>query len=150
VTTFFVDTSALAKRYLAEIGSTWTRSWVEPAAGNVVVISDLTSVEMFSLFTRRLREGTITAPAMTSLQTDFLAHFKREYLAVGIDENVLTLARGLVVKYVLRPPDAIQLASAIYAMNWLNETMIFVCADQNLLIAAAGEGFTTDNPNAHP
>src|SRR2546421_104043 len=56
--TLFIDTSALAKRYLSEVGSTWVRSVTAPAAGHVVIIAGVTVVEMFSLLARRGREGT--------------------------------------------------------------------------------------------
>jgi hypothetical protein len=46
VSALFVDTGALAKRYLDEAGSPWMRSLLAPTAGNVVVISALTQVEM--------------------------------------------------------------------------------------------------------
>jgi uncharacterized protein len=150
LTTFFVDTSALAKRYIIETGSTWIRSWIEPVAGNVIVASDITPVEMFSLFARREREGTLSPTLAAVMRQDYLAHVQNEYLSIGMNDNVLVQARDLVTRYLLRPPDAIQLASAIYGTNWLGEPMVFVCADQNLLFAAAGEGFTTDNPNGHP
>jgi len=58
---FFVDTSALAKRYIAEIGSSWIRGIVLPIAGNVVIIADLTLVEMFSLLARRGKARYIQA-----------------------------------------------------------------------------------------
>ncbi|MEZ4672161.1 MAG: type II toxin-antitoxin system VapC family toxin [Anaerolineae bacterium] len=49
MTTYFVDTSALAKRYFSEAGSTWVQSWIEPAAGNTIVIAELALVEMRSV-----------------------------------------------------------------------------------------------------
>jgi hypothetical protein len=150
VTTFFVDTSALAKRYIIETGSAWTRSWIEPLAENVIVTCDLTPVEMFSLFARRERDGTLSPTRAAVLRQDYLAHVQNEYLSIGMNDVVLVQARDLVTRYLLRPPDAIQLASAMYATNWLNETMTFICADLGLLAAATAEGFTTDDPNVHP
>jgi len=54
----------------------------------------------------------------------------------------------------LRAGDAIQLATAIYARNMLQNSQlpspIFLASDNNLLEAAIMEGFTTDNPNQHP
>ncbi|MDX1995452.1 MAG: type II toxin-antitoxin system VapC family toxin [bacterium] len=150
MSTFFVDTSALAKRYLIETGSTWTRQLMLPASGNVIIISDLTPVEFFSLLLRRQRAGNVSSTRMSVLQSGFLAHLTTDYLSVPLEEPVLTQARDLVLKYVLRPPDALQLASALHAVNILGETITFVCADNDLLTAAVGEGFQTDNPNLHP
>jgi predicted nucleic acid-binding protein len=150
LTTFFVDTSALGRRYITEIGSTWVRSWIEPIAGNIIVISDLTPVEMFSVLARRQREKSISATDVAVAQKNILLHVEKEYLSVGLDADVLVQARVLVSKYTLRTLDAIQLACAIKASVSLGESMVFVCADNNLLSASASEGFATDNPYLHP
>ncbi len=150
MSTFFVDTSAVAKRYLAEIGSAWVISWIEPPAGNVAVVAELTTVEMFTLIARRQREGTLSQPSATILQNDFLVHIETEYLTVPLDRSVLGLARTLTGKYPLRTLDALQLASALRATAILNEPMTFVSADRNLLNAALAEGFNVDDPNVHP
>jgi len=150
LTTFFIDTSAVAKRYLLEAGSTWVRSWIEPGAGHVIVIADLTPVEMFSVLARKRRENTLSASDLTIAQTDFLGHVEREYLSVSLDAPLLTQARILVNLYPLRALDATQLAAALRFTTMLGEPITFVSADNNLLAAAAAEGFATDNPLLHP
>lgn len=147
---FFVDTSALAKRYLVETGSNWVLSWVEPPANNVIIISELTFVEMRSLLARRVREGVLTTVDAKALRNDFLLHTKNEYLIVLMETNVLNQASQLVDQYTLRTLDTIQLASAIQAVTVLAQPMTFISGDKNLLAAAAAEGFITDDPNAHP
>jgi hypothetical protein len=147
---YYVDTSALAKRYLAERGSAWVLSWVEPPAGNIIIISELTAVELFSVLARRYREGALSSTNVAALQADFLFHLQNEYLTVPLDQVVLIRARQLVGQYPLRSLDAIQLACALHALTILQDTIIFVSGDNNLLSAAAYEGFTTDNPYNHP
>lgn len=56
----------------------------------------------------------------------------------------------LLDQHILRALDAIQLACAVYARDLLDEPMTVLSADNNLLLAAAAEGFGTDNPNNHP
>jgi predicted nucleic acid-binding protein len=150
LTTFFVDTSGLAKRYVPETGSNWIVSWILPSAGNVIVLAHLTSIEMFSLLARRQRDGTLSAANVTTLQSQFLLHAQNEYLIYPQDDAVVARARALVIKHPLRALDAIQLASAVEASATLREAMTFVSADNNLLGVAAAEGFITDNPLAHP
>src|SRR5262245_2272680 len=123
MTTFFVDSSALAKRYLREIGSNWVLSWIEPAAGNVTVISDLSLVEIRTLLARRVREKTLSPTRAAKLKADFLLHAKEDYLVVAIDDAVTKQAANLADGYPLRALDSIQLASAIYAVALLNESM---------------------------
>ncbi len=35
---YFVDTSALGKRYIVETGSVWMRTLLNPATGNQIII----------------------------------------------------------------------------------------------------------------
>ncbi len=147
---FFVDTSALAKRYITEIGSVWVLSWILPATGNVIVISEIAFVEMNSLLRRRVSNHTLNAATLTTLQHNFVQHFKQEYLVSYLETHIIEEAATLVDKHNLRTLDAIQLASAVQAVKYLNEPMTFVSADRNLLAAAANEGFATDDPNLYP
>jgi predicted nucleic acid-binding protein len=143
---YFVDTSALAKRYLAETGSIWTLGWIEPPAGNIAVVSELASLEMFSLFARRQRENKLTAVSAASLRVDFLLHLEQEYLTVLVDSAIVRQVQILVTTYTLRTLDAIH---ALQAVSTLGASMIFVSADKNLLEAARTEGFVTENPLDH-
>lgn len=147
---FFVDTSALGRRYLSEVGSAWVRSWITPASKNVILVSDLTSIEMFSVLARRQREKFISELDTEAARNEVLLHIEKEYLSVRLESDVLIQARELVGKHALRTLDAIQLSCALKATNVLGEAMVFVSADKNLLVAAAAEGFATDNPNLHP
>jgi predicted nucleic acid-binding protein len=79
VSNFFVDSSAIAKRYLIEIGSTWVISWIEPATRNVIIISELALTEVQSLLARRVREGTLSTTAANALRNDFLIHYRDDY-----------------------------------------------------------------------
>ena len=150
MSTFFVDTSALGRRYLSEIGSAWVLGWIEPPFGNIAVIAELTTVEMLAVFARRQRDKMLTPTETASLTNDFLFHSDEEYLVVSIDRPIILTARDLVKKYPLRTLDAIQLACALDAVAMLNEPITFISGDNVLLAAAGAEGFSTDNPYAHP
>lgn len=147
---YFVDTSALAKRYIPEEGTDWVLRWILPDSGNVVVIGELVDVEMFSLLNRRMREGKLGLQNFNILRENFLLHQENEYLIVPLDSTVVLQARNLINKYPLRTLDAIQLACALQAVSALGVSMTFVSADNNLLAAAHAEGFVTDNPLSHP
>jgi predicted nucleic acid-binding protein len=149
VTTFYVDTSALAKRYLSETGSSWVRGWIAPAAGNAVVICELTPIEMFSLLERRRREGSLSATNAALLQSDFLVHAQAEYIVAVVDSPSLVHARTLITHHPLRALDAVQLACALKTHAVAGGPITFVSGDRNLLVAAAAEGLGVDDPNAH-
>jgi uncharacterized protein len=150
MTTYFMDSSAISKGYVAEIGSTWITSLIDPQAEHVIVISQLAIVEVGGVIARKHRQGLISVGDAAQVRADFLLDVKDEYIAVALDEPVLQRANDLINRYPLRSLDAVQLACAMEAVLVLGEPHIFVCSDNNLLAAATAEGFTTDNPLAHP
>ena len=147
---FFADTSAIAKHYLNETGSRWVRSWSQRSSGNIIVISQLASVEFVAALARHLRDGSINAADFALFRGAFLIDRDEFYLTVDLDEAVFIQARKLVATHPLRTLDAIQLACALEAIRLLNTQLTFVSADTRLLAAAAAEGLFTDDPNAHP
>jgi uncharacterized protein len=151
---FFVDSSVLAKRYLAESGSKWVLSWILPSSSNIIIVSDLTPVEIFSAFAKRRRMKELSVGRLPILQNEFMWHFTHEYLVMPLDSSILIQARQLVVTYGtthnLRAGDAVQLATAQKAASILTQPITFVSADNDLLRVAAAERFATDDPKAHP
>jgi predicted nucleic acid-binding protein len=150
LSSYYVDTSALSKRYVNEIGSDWIHSLIRPVTGNLIVVCEITSVEGFSVFARLRRENRLTSTRHTRLQAQLLLHIEREYLVVPMEGSMLAQARRLLNRYPLRALDAIQLASAQHAATILGEALTFVSSDKVLLSAAHSEGFAIDDPNAHP
>jgi hypothetical protein len=150
LTTLFVDTSALAKRYVVETGSAWVRSWILPRAGNTIVISRLATVEMIAMLARKQREGKAPPADILRVRNDFLAQVRNQYTVIELENQVLSRARSLLIKHPIRSLDAIQLASALHSSRILTTRPTFVSADTRLLATAAVEGLTTDDPNAHP
>jgi hypothetical protein len=71
----FLDTSALVKRYVQEIGTSWLQALTHPAAGHAHFIARITQAETVSAITRRERGGHIDpADAVTAL-ADFQYDF---------------------------------------------------------------------------
>jgi uncharacterized protein len=52
---YFLDSSALAKRYIAETGSGWVQALADSAAANAVYVARITLVELVSAIARRSR-----------------------------------------------------------------------------------------------
>jgi hypothetical protein len=61
VNAYFLDSSALVKRYVPEMGSAWMQAIADAATGNLLIISRLTWVEVLSALARRQREGSLNA-----------------------------------------------------------------------------------------
>ncbi len=154
MTHYFFDSSALIKRYVAELGTTWIRSISSPSAGNAIVVAPVTQVEVFSGISRRKREGIVPTRAAQAIRLLLDRHMKREYLIVELTAPLIQRAEDLLDKYPLRAYDAIQLASALVANTRLTAAgltpLIFLSADTRLLTAATSDGLVSDDPNAHP
>jgi len=70
---YFVDSSALVKCYINEIGSTWVLSLLDPALKNDVLIAAITGVEIVAAITRRARGGSISATDATAACSQFVS-----------------------------------------------------------------------------
>ncbi len=151
---YFLDTSALLKRYIAERVSTWIKSITDAAAGNPTAIAQITWVEVLSALSRRRREGSVPPDDFDLVLQAFREDFENQYRVIEVDEALVEKAGELVVQYPLRAYDAVQLASALRlqsAVASLREVqLVFVSADDRLLAIAQTEALVTDNPNRHP
>ncbi len=153
MTTYYLDTSALSKRYVQESGAAWVRLLADPAAGHTLLTARITMVEIYSALARRKREGSVPpADCQTALQA-FTTHSAAEYDFVELNLNIVAHARILLERHPLRAYDAVQLASAIVAHQTLQTANlappIFLSADDRLNTAAIAEGLVVDNPNDH-
>lgn len=151
---YFVDTSALGKRYIMETGSSWLRNLLNPATGNNVVIVRTTAVEMVAAISRRERGGTLTSSNAAAARADFRADLANEYQVVELTDTLANLAMLKSEQHGLRGFDAIQLAAAL-EVNTLRTTLgmppvILLSSDTELNSAAMAEGLALDDPNLHP
>ena len=150
---YFCDSSALAKRYVAETGSSWLRATINPQGGNYVFIARITFVEVISAISRKRRgkniSATDAATAKKQLQTDYSA----EFINVEISETLILEAARLAEKHALRGYDAVQLAAALETQAKRAARSLppltLLSADTDLNDAAIAEGLTVDNPNNH-
>jgi uncharacterized protein len=154
VAAYFLDSSALLKRYLSEIGTAWVQSLTAKASGNILLISRITSVEILSAIARRQREGSLTSEQTQTLRTIFQQHFTDQYEIVELTPTLTTLAGELCARQSLRAYDAVQLASALTILPIIAQSpenfLTFLTADDRLLRAAQLEHLQVDNPNLHP
>jgi hypothetical protein len=151
---YFVDSSALVKRYINETGSTWVVGLFDPALNNDVLIAAITGVEIIAAITRRARGGSISATDATAACNQFRSDLQSEYQVVDITENIINSAMALAETLGLRGYDALQLAAGrqINALCIASSLppVIFVSADNELNTAAASEGLLIENPNDYP
>lgn len=110
----YLDTSALAKWYINELGSADVESFIREHAP--CAISALTGVEMRSLLARRRREGSIDARLESRLFAAFLEDVRLGFL---VEQRVMERAAEGAVNLIaalpehpLRTLDALHLAIA--------------------------------------
>jgi len=113
MTNYFLDSSALIKRYLIEVGTPWMRSVVDRKAQNIILIAQITQSEVVSAVTLRNRNGTISARTAHAMRLLIDRHVKRQYRVVSLTEEVIRRSKDLLELHPSRAYDAVQLASAL-------------------------------------
>ena len=148
--THFLDSSAVAKLYHAEVGTAEMDALVQDPE-NECIISQLTTVEICSVFALKVRTGAIASQELEQMQGRFFADLKAgRFHVVVIEPHHTQMAQDLILRYglsrALRTLGAIQLAVAIH-LRQASGVDVFVAADARLCASAAAEGFSVLNPN---
>jgi len=147
---YFLDSSAVVKRYVAELGSAWVIQLLDPAQGNRFYLARLAGVEVVAGLTRRGQSpGGGAGNAATAIR-QFRLEFGTLFRLVAITPRLIARAMDLAQTHSMRGYDAVQLAAALQANLRRRIPMTFVSADKALNAAAAAEGLPVDDPNAHP
>ncbi len=146
----YLDSSALAKRYLTEAGSDWVTRLcqIEPVAISLISIPEIASA-----FARRTREGILTAQQRDTLFRLFLRD-GRSFVMVVLNQTIAQQAAMALLtapaSVRLRSLDALHLATAQWSFARARRrgaaTGSFVTADRALIEAAVWAGIPTINP----
>ncbi|MDQ3547773.1 MAG: type II toxin-antitoxin system VapC family toxin [Chloroflexota bacterium] len=151
---FYMDTSAIAKRYVPETGSTWVQAL---CSAETITLSSLVIVEFATMPARRVREKSMSVTNRDAIQDQFDEDMT-SYLLVDIDRSILDTAASLALSapaiITLRALDSIHAATMRAVVTSAHTSgasrPVFVSADTRLLAAAQWAGFATDNPEVHP
>jgi predicted nucleic acid-binding protein len=154
VAAFFFDTSALVKRHVTEVGSSWVRALTAAKAGHTLYIASITAVEMTSAITRRQRDGSLSGAQAAAIYGHFRRHLTQRYVVLEITPSLLAAAMPLARTHGLRAYDAVQLSVALdiqrdHGLAGL-APITLVSADQALNAAAAAEGLPVEDPRLDP
>lgn len=149
---YFLDSSAVVKRYATEPGTAWIQGLTDPAAGNRIYLVRLTAVEVVSALVRKT--PPLSPPILAAAIANFRQDYSMQYQRLVVSDNVIHLAMGFAQTHQLRGADAVQLASAVELTAAITSTGLpaptFISADTSLNAAARAEGLTVDDPNLHP
>ncbi len=156
MTLYFLDSSALVKRYFQEQGHEWIETLHDPHQNHVLYIAQTALVEVVASICRKAREQDMALEERNTIIDDFRRDVRSSY-SVWVVDNALYIAAGdLCRTHRLRAYDAIQLACAVAVredalgvqppeVEWPD--VIFISADRGLLTVALAEGFNIENPN---
>jgi predicted nucleic acid-binding protein len=150
--TYFLDTSAVVKRYVpAEQGHAWIVALCDPAQGHKLYISQAALVEVVAAMCRKAREQSITTTERDMLIDTFRQDSQDTYAISLVTTSTYTSAGDLCRSHSLRAYDAVQLASVLSLWDEARANQVsvptFVCADNNLINVASEEGLGVENPN---
>lgn len=148
---YYLDSSALVKRYVSETGTTWIGGLCAASSGHTLYTVRITGAEIVAALFRRARAGALAVSDAQSAATQFKFDFRNRYQIVEITERLTESAMALAEKYALRGYDSVQLSAALelqaVRMSASLPAITFVCADDQLNAAAAAEGLGIENPN---
>lgn len=140
---YYLDTSALVKRYYSEAGSSWVHSLFVP--DNILVASRVAYAELLAALARKRRVREVTERGFTSA-VDSFQHEWQECVVVEVSDAVVADLLALVQRHALRGFDAIHLYSALWFRQRTKADLTFVSADHQSLRAAEDEGIEIANP----
>ena len=151
---YFLDSSAIVKRYVQETGTAWVRRLVRSGKPDLIFLAHITAVEVTSAVARRRQGGSLPAARVRSILTRFRSHLAGRYIPVEITSTLLADAMRLANAHALRAYDAVQLAAALEVNGRFLSAgatgVTLISADQELNAAASAEGIAVDDPNMHP
>ncbi len=144
----FLDTSALAKLFVEELGTPEITARVAASGGDVWV-SELAPVEFHSVLWRRHREGIAAADAVSEM-IDLFDEQALRWHVVPLGNAQVVTARRLLAEHArthgLRALDALQLGAFVLLRE--DGPAEFACADARLCAVAQARGEAIFNPLA--
>lgn len=148
---YYLDTSALVKRYVGEAGSIWIRNLTDPIIGNRLYLVRIAGPEIIAVFFRKARGGQLTPKEARRTGEDFRQDWEKQYRIIEITAILADSAMSIAEKHGLRGYDAVHLAAAS-ELHQKRQAMqlpplTFVSADIEQLQAATVEGLLVENPD---
>jgi predicted nucleic acid-binding protein len=150
---YYLDSSAIVKRYIRETGTAWVAGIFDPAGGNRLHTVSVSLVEVVSGIVRRGRSDRVAVDTLAETCRRIRRDFQNLFSIVGVSPILLNRAAEVAEKHALRAYDAIQLAAAMQvdsATRAVGSQCTVISADAMLNAAAITEGLTADDPNTHP
>lgn len=152
--TYYLDTSALVKRYTREQGTDWVRALMTRRHGHDIYTIRLAGPEAVAALARKARMGAVSAADAARSSRAFRRHWQRRLLVIEVTVAIADRAMDIAEARGLRGFDAVHLAAALTVEEARRAVglpvLIFVSADDDQRQAALAEGLPVENPNTYP
>jgi len=148
---FYLDASALAKRYAPEIGSTAVDYLFARVTSDRLIVFNIGMAEVISILVRKRNAGRLAVGNYSQAILDFdveIANSAAIKKVVALTPLVIS-AFSLIGRHSINSTDAILLRSAVDLAAGLRargDDLVLIASDQRLLRAAQAEGLFTFNP----
>ena len=133
----YLDSSALVKRYVAEVGSDQVNQVL--AAAEMTGTAEITRVEVAAALARAVRVGALSPKRATAALQEFRDHWF-DSLHVQISEMLVARADALAWEHGLRGYDAVHLAAALTWQEALELPVVLATFDLPLWETAGRVG----------
>jgi len=148
---FYLDASALAKRYVVEQGTLVVNHLFRRVARDDMMCLTLGTLEVISVFVRKKNASAVPDLVFRQAMTDFRSEVidAANFMKIPATDPVVNAAAHLVDKHALNATDAVILRSVLDLVATLHTTgdaLVLVTSDQCLLRAAQAEGVLTFDP----
>ena len=139
---YYVDTSALVKRYHTESGSERVdQLFSDPTAS--FLAANIALTEITSALDRKVQENLLARDALNTVLAAIARDLLEDFWLIEIERAHILRSQELILRHHLRALDALHL-SALLSLQDL--APVLVSADQKLLEAARLERFTVLDP----
>jgi len=143
MTRFYLDTSALFKRYHEEAGSEFVNELFDYQIQRKerMCASILAGAEFCSAIRRHQRNGGISSTTVDAIISAFLEESEYALITFPVEKHIISQSIHLLSHYSLKAYDAVQLATYLEAKDYSVNTddYYFVCDDERLCEAAEKE-----------
>ncbi len=150
---FYLDASALAKRYGLEEGSVLVDKIFVQVPPQRLCILNIGLGEVVSVLVRKRNAGIISQPSFDQAMARFEAEIVdgADIMRMPVTRRLVTSSFPLITAHSINVTDALVLKSALAIARRLRrggDDLVLVASDQRLLRAAQAEALTTFDPEA--
>jgi predicted nucleic acid-binding protein len=148
---FYLDASALAKRYVIETGSSVVNYLFTRVTADRIHVFNVGIAEVASVLVRKRNTGKISTSLLTQGLSDLIAEILQPTIPhkLQVNNDLVLAALPLIETHSLNGTDAIVLRSALdlaVALTAGGDNLVLTTSDQRLERAAQSEGLPTFNP----